>query len=142
MFSWGNKVASLAESLGQNTLKYRESRDKLVKTLSDVVISLTGKELLEQSAKLINPEAKLNFGEEAMQKKIQGFSGASDEERARVLANVVAKLKEERLDASVEGLVLSVKWTVPVVAAPVVAAPAVAVVAEKPAEEVSEKKSE
>lgn len=143
MFSWGNKVP-LAETLGLNTLRYRENRDAFVKSCSDLSSATVARELSACSTKTIEPEAKFDFASADFQKKIVGLATASDAERSRILTNVVAKLKEEKLEVGVEGSVLCVKWTVPVAPPAPVTTPApilVPVEAEKVAEPVADDKN-
>jgi hypothetical protein len=141
MFGFGNKVVPLAETLGQNTLKHRESRDQVVKNLSAITYAAVVVDLKMASAASIEPEAKFDFSKDETKKKVSGFNGVSDQERSRILANVVAKLKEDKLEAEVAEATLTVRWTVPVVVQP---APAPAKVEEKPAEaaKVEEKPAE
>jgi hypothetical protein len=134
MFSWGNKVP-LAEALGLNTLKYREARDLFVKHYTVAVQHQVIADLATVSKSSVEPVAIFVLSGADFQKKVAGLNTASEQELARILANVDAKLKEEKLESSVEGSVLTVKWTVPVQTV----TPAPAVVAEKVEEKPAEK---
>ena len=129
MFPWGKTKAPLAETLGLYTLKYRESRDKYVAEASNQLLSKIHFDLEAHSRSSIIPQVSFDFSNvETLKTKMGRFDAAPSEvERDRILANVVAKLKEEKLDASVERATIEVKWTVPVVVPPTVA-PATTVV--------------
>lgn len=112
MFSWGNKVP-LAETLGLNTLKYRETRDNFVKEASDNFHKRAICGLISESKKSTVPEAKFDFTNVAFCGQMANVA-MTDNERERVIAYVSDKLKEDKLEVSVEGVVLTVKWSVPV----------------------------
>ena len=130
-YLFGTKIP-LVETLGRNTLKYREDRETFVKGCSDSAVKAVISELVGISTKSITPEAKFDFKDVAFQNKAQ-IVGSSDDERSRIIDNVASKIKEEKLETLVEGSVLTIKWTVPVAAPPVVQTPAPAPDAAAPA---------
>ena len=121
MFSWGNKAASpsLVETLGLNTLKYREKRDNQVKSITAHLFNAVIKDIIDISLKSIAPDASFDLSNEDLQKKVTGLNSVSVQERTRILESVAARLKEEeKLETCVSGAVLTVKWTIPVVVVP------------------------
>ena len=115
MFSWGNKIVPLAETLGLNTLKHREARDHVVKTLSVSAYGTVVNSLMVCSSSSIEPEAKFNFADAEVQKKISGLNGTSEQERSRILLNVATKLRDEKLGAEIVDATLTVRWSIPIV---------------------------